>query len=232
MSVRRSSGPFVAHVLLVAALLALAGGLARPAVGMVLGDTTTSTSPTTVEGDVLRASVSTGGTQANGWSEAPAISGDGSVVAFTSYASNLVSGDTNAAGDVFARDAVTGTTTRASVGASGQANGKSQAPTVSADGNLVAFESSASNLVSGDTNGVSDVFVRDLSAGTTTRVSLSSGGAQGSGASDSAAISADGRFVAFRSFASNLVSGDTNGYSDIFVRDLQGGTTTRVSVNS
>jgi hypothetical protein len=111
-----------------------------------------------------------------------------------------------------------------------QADANSGNSSVSADGRFVAFESLASNLVAGDTNGLYDVFVRDRQLGTTERVSVATGGAQGNSFSASSSISADGRFVAFRSYASNLVAGDTNGNQDVFVRDRQSGTTERVSV--
>lgn len=182
-----------------------------------------------------RISVGPGGVQLNGRSDSPAISAEGRWVAFESYASNLVAGDTNATVDVFLQDQQTGTTTRVSVGPGGvQANGYSSHPSISPDGRWVAFESSASNVVAGDTNGWADVFVRDQLLGTTTRASLGAGGVQGNGHSTNPAISADGRWVAFLSDASNLVPGDTNGpfyYGfDVFVRDLQAGTTTRVNV--
>ena len=95
----------------------------------------------------------------------------------------------------------------------------------SAGGSLVAFVSASSALVSDDTNGVRDVFVRDVDTGVTTRVSVGDGG-QANGASSNARISADGRYVVFTSQATNLVPGDTNGVSDVFLRDLAAGTTT------
>ncbi len=128
------------------------------------------------------------------------------------------------------------TTERVSLTAGGgQADGASLAAVVSSDCRYVGFSSGASNLVPGDTNGRWDVFVRDRVAGTTTRVDVSTAGAQATGtASDfdpySVAISADGRFVAFGSFAPNLVTGDTNGTEDVFVHDMVTGVTTRVSV--
>src|SRR5439155_4265113 len=130
-----------------------------------------------------------------------------------------------------------GETTRASVSSAGeQANSRSptasQKAAISADGGAVAFDSVASDLVDGDTNGVWDVFVREAGQGATTRVSVASSGRQGNGDSYWPAISADGRYVAFISDASNLVSGDTNGVSDVFVHDRQTGTTQRVSVDS
>ena len=152
---------------------------------------------------------------------------------FYSSASNLVSGDTNGWSDIFVHDRQTGQTTRVSVASDGtQGNSASDKPSISSDGRYVAFKSTATNLVSGDTNGFIDVFVHDRQTGQTTRVSLASDSTQGNGDSYSPSISADGRYVAFRSSASNLVSGDTNGTSDIFVHDRQGGGTTRVSVAS
>ena len=112
----------------------------------------------------------------------------------------------------------------------GLANNRSSVPSISADGRFVAFLSSASNLVSGDTNGTSDIFVRDTQSNTTSRVSVDTAGAQANSDSGALSISADGRYVAFSSSASNLVSGDNNAAGDIFVRDTQTGTTSRVSV--
>jgi Tol biopolymer transport system component len=179
-------------------------------------------------------SLASDGTQGNDVSEWTSISADGRYVAFSSYASNLVPGDTNGDWDMFVRDLRTNTTTRVSIasdGTQGNAN-SSNSPSISADGRYVAFPSNASNLVAGDTNGRSDIFVRDRQANTTTRVSVASDGTQGNGSSAFPSISADGRYVAFVSYASNLVPGDTNGVWDIFVRDRQANTTTRVSVAS
>jgi Tol biopolymer transport system component len=193
-----------------------------------------------VAGTTTRVNLGAGGAQANDHSghlsQSVAISADGRVVAFSSYARNLVpGGDTNQSSDIFVRDRVAGTTTRASVGPGGaQANLHSFHPSLSADGRVVAFYSEASNLVRGDTNGVSDIFARDRVAGTTARVSLATGGAQGNRPSGRVglAISASGRVVAFESDATNLVPGDTNGDADIFVRDRLRSTTTRVSVGA
>jgi Tol biopolymer transport system component len=124
-----------------------------------------------------------------------------------------------------------GSTVRVSTATGGaQGNGSSFVPAISADGRYVAFYSDASNLVPGDTNGARDVFLRDLQTGETTRVSVSSSGAEANGDSFAPALSADGRYVAFSSAASNLVDGDTNDANDIFIRDRQANTTTRVSV--
>ena len=178
-----------------------------------------------------RVSVASNGGQADSSSVNPAVSADGRFVAFESDASNLVGGDTNGLNDIFVHDRQTGTTERVSVATGGtEANGVSYTPAISADGRFVAFYSNATNLVGGDTNGTSDVFVHDRQTGTTERVSVATGGAEANGGSSTAAISADGRFVAFHSDATNLVSGDTNGARDIFVHDRQTGTTERVSV--
>jgi Tol biopolymer transport system component len=206
------------------ALFVLRAGLASPTVEIFASSAQSTT----------RVSVDSAGAQANGRTDGrPAISRDGRFVAFGSSAANLVPGDTNARGDVFVRDRQSGTTTRVSVGGSGaQANGQSWQPAISANGRLVAFASTASNLIDGDTNGADDVFVHDRLTGATTRVSVASGGAQGSGESNEPALSADGRLIAFVSFSSNLVSGDTNRWEDVFVHDRATGTTKRVSVDS
>src|SRR6266508_1529397 len=130
--------------------------------------------------------------------------------------------------------AAPGETTRVSVSSNGtQGNSVSGFfVSVSGDGRFVAFRSISSNLVPGDTNGDSDIFVRDRSAGTTERVTVTSASAQVFGFHTSPAISASGRFVAFYSESPGLVPGDTNGAGDIFVRDRTTGTTERVNVAS
>jgi Tol biopolymer transport system component len=173
-------------------------------------------------GITTRVSLSSGQAQATGGSSANAtISADGRFVAFTSDATNLVSGDTNGQTDVFVRDRLNLTTTRVSV-SSGQAQASGGisggALAISADGRFVAFGSAAANLTAGDTNGQPDVFVRDRTNATTERVSLGAGGLQANGGSGSPALAGDGRYVAFTSDASNLVSGDTNNVPDVFVR--------------
>jgi Tol biopolymer transport system component len=239
-----------------------------------------------ISGLTTRISIGSDGTQANGDSWRPSISGDGRYVAFESTASNLVPGDTNECNyvlvgncpDIFVHDLQTGETNRVSVATGGtQADGGSFNPSISADGQIVVFESEASNLVdvetdehyalfvhdrqsgettrirggsdpclnadgrfvayssdftdlvSGDTNGVRDIFVHDRALGQTERVSRATGGEQGNGESGYPSISADGRFVAFLSLASNLVSGDTNDERDVFVHDRQTGETILVS---
>jgi hypothetical protein len=162
-----------------------------------------------------------------------AMSADGRFVAFESIATNFAGGDSNANFDVFVRDRSLGTTTLVSVNNAGlQGNSGSYAPTISADGRFVAFSSAAFNLVSGDTNGTEDLFVRDRLLLRTERVNVSSSGVQADQQSISALISSDGRFVAFYSYATNLVAGDTNGFWDTFVHDRSSGATERVSVST
>jgi len=184
-------------------------------------------------GTTSRVSLTSSGAQGNSSSSEASISADGRYVAFESYATNLVPGDTNGSRDVFVRDRLTGTTSRVSLNSSGaQGNGLSVQSAISADGRYVAYDSDASNLVPGDANGVTDVFVRDRVTGTTSRVNLSSTGVQGNGGGYFPAISADGRYVAFASAASNLVPGDINNAGDVFVRDRGTGTTSLVSRSS
>ena len=184
-------------------------------------------------GTTERVSVGSAGTPGDRSSYDPSISGDGRYVAYASLATNLVPGDTNEAYDVFVRDRLLGTTERVSVGPPGaRASDDASWPSISADGRYVAFQSDAPDLVPGDTNAAYYVFVHDRVLGTTERASVSSSGAQGSADSQNPWISADGRSLAFRSHAADLVAGDTNLSGDIFVRDLQLGTTERVSVAS
>ncbi len=184
-------------------------------------------------GTTTRVSVRTSGSEANGVSYEPSISGDGRFVAFQSNASNLVGGDTNGAADIMVRDLRAGTTARVSVRTNGdQANGDSSSAAISSDGHVVALRSNASNLVASDTNAVADIFVRDRQRHTTARMSVRTTGTEADDQSSVPAISADGRFVAFGSQASNLVSGDTNGAFDVFMHDRGAGTTKVVSVSS
>lgn len=181
---------------------------------------------------VARVSVASNGAQASiSPSDDPSISGDGTRIAFESEAANLVSGDTNNDHDIFVHDTSTGTTTRVSVASDGtQGNNHSRLATISADGTKVAFISWANNLVAGDTNGREDVFVHDLSTGTTTRVSLAHDGSQVEAVLVSTiSINGDGTKVAFVTNRSDLVQNDTNNDLDVFVRDTVAGTTTRVS---
>lgn len=180
-------------------------------------------------------SVGINGRTENGASSGVAVNTDGTAVAFFSDSSLLVPADTNQVRDIFIRvvdpnNPSSGVIDLVSITSAGvQANRASHlaggAPAVSGDGNIVAFYSDATNLVDGDTNGRRDIFIRIRDAATTERISLGDGGEQGNGDSLYPSISADGRFVAFQSQASNLVAGDTNNASDIFIRDLLNGTT-------
>lgn len=190
-------------------------------------------------GRTERVSVRSGGAQAkngrNG-SHDPFISADGRYVAFYSDVSDLVPDDTNDADDVFVHDRATGRTERVSVGPGGaEARGRgfgSYNASVSARGRFVAFDSAATNLVRGDTNGADDVFLRDRKTSRTERVSVGPGGVQADAGSGGASVSGNGRFVAFTSRATNLVPGDTNGVADVFVRDRERGTTERVNIGT
>jgi len=180
-----------------------------------------------------RASVSSDGIEAIGgdWKGHPSLSADGRYVAFLSLASNLVEGDTNNNEDVFVHDRKTKKTIRASVASDGsQGNGLCFKLTLSANGRFIAFQSESTNLVKGDTNKQADVFVHDLVTKETTRVSVASDGSQANNGAWQPAISADGRYVAFWSSASNLVKGDDNFSDDVFVHDRKTGKTTLVSV--
>jgi Tol biopolymer transport system component len=221
-----------------------------------------------------RVSVSGNHRQGDRPSYTAGISADGRYVAFTSLATNLVGGDTNERQDAFVYDRQTGHTERVSVSSSGaqakpgpDPNGGSAAMDMSADARYVLFQSDASNLARGDSNGKNDAFIHDRVTGKTRRIRpagvgitagalsanghyavLNAGGnifrydlrrgrllrltASANSWSDGGSISADGRYVAFTSNASNLVRGDTNKLPDVFMRDVRTGRTTRISVTS
>jgi Tol biopolymer transport system component len=184
-------------------------------------------------GKTERVSVGHGGVPANGDSYSDGISADGRFVVFSTRATNIDTDDGDWDHDIFVRDRVSGTTEIVSVSSGEeQGNGTSEMASISADGRFVTFSSDASNLVLGDTNGAEDVFIRDRQAGTTEMVSVSSSEELGNGkyVFGVAPLSADGRYIAFYSDASNLVPGDTNNEADIFVRDRVARTTERVSV--
>ena len=186
-------------------------------------------------GVVTRASTAADGTEANGYSQNVSISADGRYVVFESEATNLVVGDTNGINDIFVKNLQTGVVTRASTAADGtEANGFNggYSISISADGRYVAFESEATNLVAGDTNGMVDIFVKDSQTGAIVRVNTAADGTVANGLSLGPLISADGRYVSFTSLASNLVAGDTNNAADVFVKDLQTGVVTRVSTSA
>jgi outer membrane protein assembly factor BamB/Tol biopolymer transport system component len=183
-------------------------------------------------GRMERVSVAAAGGGPNGDSVSASISADGRSVVFDSYASDLVAGDANDARDVFVFDRESGETQRVSVSSGGAGGNRLSARgRISGDGRRVAFESDASNLVAGDTNGARDVFVFDRETRRTERVSRGASGAQGNGSSGEASISADGLQVAFASTASNLVVGDANGRGDVFVVERETGQVERVNAD-
>lgn len=213
------------------------------ATNLVANDTNTNTADVFVRdlvtGTTHLVSINSAETASgNGPSYDPSISDDGRFVAFGSEAGNLVTNDTNnTAGDVFVRDLVAGTTSLISINSAGTGSGNgfgSFTPVISGNGRHVTFTSSASNLTTNDTNGFGpDVFVRDRQTSVTELVSVNDAGT-GSGNSDSYApsISADGRFIAFKSYATDLVTIDNNPYLDVYVRDTIQNRTTLMSVNS
>ncbi|HUS85549.1 MAG TPA: hypothetical protein VMX56_10415, partial [Anaerolineales bacterium] len=185
------------------------------------------------DGSLLWVSAPLVGSVNDGVSGEPAISADGNWVAFSSSSTQLVSDDTLGRRDIFLWNRASRALQRVSVTQAGdEALNSSYAPALNADGRYIVFRSHAANLVAGDTNNMADIFLRDRLDGALQRVNLTTTGEQALyGASDEPAISADGRFIAFRSNATNLVADDLNSSPDIFVRDLQG-TTTRASVDS
>ena len=181
--------------------------------------------------------------QANGHSSSPAISADGRTIAFSSSADNLVPGDTQMHADIFVYDREAHTTELVSLGRdSTSANGSSGEPSISADGRWVVFGSIASNLASGDTNDLPDVFLHDRQTGRTSLVSMAVSGRSGNGISTEPSISADGRWIAFESSADDLVPeidehtgrniADTNETNDIFVYDRLGRSIHRVNLST
>lgn len=184
--------------------------------------------------ETSRISVSTRGREANEDSQRPDVSGHGRLVVFDSSATNLVPGrDTNGVLDVFLHDRSTGRTTLVSEAlGGGTGNASSFEPAISRDGRYVAFTSDATDLTRRAVSGARDVFVRDLQTGRTRVVSLTTTGEPTGGASNGPAISADGRYVGFGSFAADVVPGDTNDAFDVFVRDRVAGETSRVSVST
>lgn len=184
-----------------------------------------------------RISVNADGQQGNAASGVPgdsepavSMSSAGKKAAFSSVASNLVSDDWNEASDIFVYDTSDKSQTLASKSSDGiYGDGASYSPFISPDGTKVAFVSEAQNLVEGDTNGAADVFVRDLSAGTTQRASLTSEGAEANAACSSPSLNQEGSLVTFSSRASNLSSGESGNIRNIFVRDIPAGVTSRIS---
>ncbi|MBN1618584.1 PD40 domain-containing protein [Candidatus Dojkabacteria bacterium] len=184
-------------------------------------------------GETKLVSVSSSGEQGNDKSTLPSISDDGRYITFQSDATNLVLGDSNEKTDIFLHDMQTGETKLVSVSSSGeQGNSESRIPSISGDGKFVAFESYATNFDPEHGNSSLDIFVHDMTTGETKIVSVSSEGVKGDGYSGFTSISEDGRFIAFESIASNLVTNDTNESTDVFVHDMTTGETKIVSVSS
>ncbi len=177
-------------------------------------------------------SISDAAVEGNASSSKPSISNDGRYVTFHSNATNLVAGDTNGVSDIFVYDRNTDTIERVSVDNVGtEANNDSLAPSISGDGRYVSFESEASNLVASDSNNHFDIFVYDRNTDTIERVSVDNVGTEANATSTNPSISSDGRYVAFRSEATNLVTGDTNAVRDIFIYDRDTDVVERVSID-
>src|SRR4029078_9826657 len=177
-------------------------------------------------GAAVNISVDSAGLQADLESFTPVLSANGRFVAYTSFADNLIPDDLNEGSDVFVRDLQANTTERVSEYTGHfEGEGDSLRPSISADGRYVALHSEDWNLVWGDTNDDFDVFVNDRATTVPTRVSIDDSGTASTGASCRPPSSGDGRYVSFYSEASNLVSGDANGATDVFVHDQRSGAT-------
>lgn len=206
---------------------------ASDATDLVVGDTAGFTDIFVLDlqsGTTVRVSVDDAGGEADGGSRNPSISADGRLVVFASDAADLIAGDGNGEADIFLRDLDLGLNERVSVDVDGNdPDANSWIPIVNGAGRYVAFHSGADDLVPGDGGGA-DIFVRDRQLAVTVRVSADPLGGDPDASSFGANISSDGRHVLFWSYATNLVPGDTNGFEDVFVHDLDPGTTSRVSL--
>jgi Tol biopolymer transport system component len=178
-------------------------------------------------------SITAAGVQGTGWSYHPDVSDDGQHIAFTSGNDNFVAGDTNGSLDIFLKDMTTGALTRVNTTGGGGQSASSTCtwPYISGDGGTVAFSSTASNLVTGDSNGDWDVFAKDIATGAIERLSVRPNGGQANdGTRTPMTVSTDGNLIIYASLATNIVAGDTNGRQDIFLRDRAAGTTERVNL--
>jgi hypothetical protein len=186
-----------------------------------------------VTGSVVRVNTDSLGNQSNfsvGYGDSD-ISDDGRYVVFADYANDLVSGDTNGRADVFLKDLVTGAISLVSTSSTGtQGNGHCSRPFLSGNGRYVAFASAASNLLPGDPG--PGLFVKDVLTGALQRVDADASGIRANSFAQLTSISADGRFVAFLSTATNLVPNDTNGKQDLFVKDVMTGAIVRANTDS
>jgi Tol biopolymer transport system component len=191
-------------------------------------------STTAIANQIARVSTTPTGGDPNSISSQAEFSADGTKTAFSSWASDIVAGDTNNVFDIYVKNLATGATTRVSTDAAGaQGNGESLEAAFSPDGARVAFASLANNLVAGDGNFTYDIFVKSLATGAIARVNTSASGAQATGgASRDPVFSPDGTKVMFWSDANNLVAGDTNATTDIFIKDLLTGAVTRVNTDA
>lgn len=179
-------------------------------------------------GTTERVSVDSSGVEGNRASLGAQISDDGRFVGFTTQANNLAGFDGNGSSDVYVRDRRTGTTIRGSVSVTGGDPNLPSVGGITRNGRYAVVYSYATNLVAGDTNNASDIFLRDLASATTVRVSVGTNGTEANGPSYDADLTADGSVVVFSSQATNLFPNDTNGAVDLFMRDLRTGTTTRI----
>lgn len=185
-------------------------------------------------GQLSLVSVTAAGVQGTGWSYHPDVSDDGQRIVFTSGNDNFVAGDTNGSLDIFLKDMTTGSLTRVNTTATGAQSTSSSCtwPYISGDGSTVAFSSTASNLVAGDTNGDWDIFAKNVATGAIERLSVQPSGAQANdGTRTPLSLSTDGNQIIFASLATNLVAGDTNASQDAFIRNRSAGTTERVNLS-
>jgi hypothetical protein len=183
-------------------------------------------------GDIALASTSDAGTKGNGGSFAGPLSADGTKVAFSSFATNLDASDTDSIRDTYVKNLATGDITLASTSDAGiKANSGSSPGRLSADGSKVVFESSATNLDPADSDGLFDVYVKNLATGDVTLASTSDTGTKGNGTSFAGGVSGDGTKVAFLSFSTNLDPADTDSFGDYYVKDLATGDLALVSTS-
>ncbi len=184
-------------------------------------------------GATTRVSSSSSGVESDAPAWDPFISGDGMRIVFWSHATNLIDGELSSTTNAYLHDLSNGTTIRVASTPTGEIpDGPSYSPAISADGTTVVFESEATNLVPGDTNQRRDIFRFDVASADLERVSVSNDGSQADSGSTHGSVSGNGETIAFTSYATNLVPGDTNNQNDVFVRDRVASTTERVSVSS
>lgn len=182
-------------------------------------------------GLVTPISLNISGKYSNSSSDEPSINSSGTLIGYSSYATDLVADDTNNLKDIFVSE-VSGQTYRVNVASDGsESNGLSIHPAIASQSRIIAFESSATNLVTNDNNNRSDIFIHELDSAVTERVSISTLGVESDQHSRSPAISQDGRYVVFENSSDVLVTGDTNNSQDIFMRDRQTNETVLVSLD-